>query len=144
MDIFAQMRASGFASKQATSASQGATAAELLHAATVHGANALRRPDLGRLEVGAAADLIIIDANKAHLQPINDPIRTLVWYTSGSDIDTVMIDGQVIVRNGKALGLDESLIIRQGAAAAQKVWDEARRRGHFPTEAEPLREQHGY
>jgi cytosine/adenosine deaminase-related metal-dependent hydrolase len=144
MDIFAQMRASGFASKQSTGASQGATAAELLHAATVHGANALRRPDLGRLEVGAAADLIIIDANKAHLQPINDPIRTLVWYTSGSDIDTVMIDGQVIVRKGKALGLDESLIIRQGAAAAQKVWDEARRRGHFPIEAEPLREQHGY
>jgi hypothetical protein len=55
-----------------------------------------------------------------------------------------MIDGQVIVRKGKALGLDESLIIRQGAAAAQKVWDEARRRGHFPIEAEPLREQHGY
>ena len=138
MDIFSQMRASGFASKQATGASQGATAAELLQAATIHGANALRRPDLGRLEVGAAADFVIVDANKAHLQPINDPIRTLVWYTSGSDIDTVVIDGQIIVHRGKMLKLDESQIIRRGAAAAQKVWDEARRRGYFPVEAEPL------
>jgi cytosine/adenosine deaminase-related metal-dependent hydrolase len=79
LDMFSQLRASGFASKQATGAGNAGTAAGLFHAATIAGADALRRPDLGRIERGATADIVIVDANKPHLQPINDPIRTLVW-----------------------------------------------------------------
>ena len=139
MDIFSQMRASGFASKQATGASQAATAADLLRAATVNGADAIRRPDLGRIETGATADIVIVNASKPHLQPINDPIRTLVWYATAGDIDTVIVDGKPVIQSGAALGLDEAAIIRRGAAATRKVWDEARRRGHFPPEAEPIR-----
>jgi 5-methylthioadenosine/S-adenosylhomocysteine deaminase len=139
MDMFAQMRASGFASKQATGDGDAGTAAELFAAATIGGADALRRPDLGRIAPGAAADIVIVDAEKPHLQPINDPIRTLVWYASAADIDTVIVDGRPIVRGGKLTGLDERAVIRRGAAATQRVWDEARRRGHFPVEAEPAR-----
>src|SRR5829696_3497420 len=108
-------------------------------ASSIVGAEALRRPDLGRIECGATADIVIVDASKPHLQPINDPIRTLVWYASSADVDTVVVNGRPIVRGGRLSGLDEQAIIRRGAAATRRVWEEARRRGHFPIEAAPVR-----
>jgi cytosine/adenosine deaminase-related metal-dependent hydrolase len=97
----------------------------------------LRRRDLGRIETGAAADLVVVDAMKAHLQPIRDPIRTLVWYAASADIDTVIIDGRVVVRRGRLAGVDEAVIVAKGRAATSKLWAEAKRLGHFPPEAEP-------
>lgn len=137
MDFFSQMRATGFASKQATGAGDAATAAEMFEAATIASADILRRPDLGRIAPGATADLVIVDAMKAHLQSIRDPIRTLVWYASSADIDTVIIDGRIVVRRGKVSGVDETAVIAKGRDATAKLWDEAKRLGHFPPEAEP-------
>jgi cytosine/adenosine deaminase-related metal-dependent hydrolase len=138
MDMFSQLRATGFASKQATGASQGATASDLLHAATVGGADAIGRRDLGRIAKGARADVVVVDALKPHLQPINDPIRSLVWYASSADVHTVLIDGRVVVHDGQVPGIDTREIVRRGALAARKVWQAARERGYFPAEAEPL------
>ena len=42
-----------------------------------------------------------------------------------------------MIRGGKAVDLDEAAIVRRGAAATSALWDEAKRRGHFPAEAEP-------
>ena len=137
MDFFSQMRATGFASKQAFGAGSAATAAELFHAATITSADILRRPDLGRLEPGRTADLVVVDAMKAHLQPIRDPIRSLVWYASSADIDTVIIGGKPVVRNGRLERVDESAIVRKGRDATWRLWEESKRRGHFPAEAEP-------
>jgi cytosine/adenosine deaminase-related metal-dependent hydrolase len=139
MDMFAQLRATGFASKQAFGAGDAATAAELFHAATAGAADILRRPDLGRIAKGVSADIVVVDAGKPHLQPVHDPIRSLVWYATSADIDTVLIAGRPLLRNGRAIGLDEGTIIRDGAAATRLVWQEAKRRGHFPPEAEPAR-----
>jgi len=137
MDFFSQMRATGFASKQAFGAGNAATAAELFHAATITSADILRRPDLGRLEPGRTADLVVVDAMKAHLQPIRDPIRSLVWYASSADIDTVIIGGKPVVRNGRLEGVDESTVVRKGRDVTWRLWEESKRRGHFPAEAEP-------
>jgi cytosine/adenosine deaminase-related metal-dependent hydrolase len=139
MDFFAQMRATGFASKQAFGAGDAATAAALLRAATMDGADIIRRPDLGRIEKGATADLLVINAMKPHLQPMNDPIRSLVWYATAADIDTVLIAGRAVIRGGRTVGLDEAAIVAAGADATRRVWAESRRRGFFPLQAEPGR-----
>jgi len=109
----------------------------LVHAATIASADILRRPDLGRIRPGATADLVVVDAMRAHLQPVRDAIRTLVWYASSADVNTVISEGRVIVRAGKVLGLDEAGIIAKGRAATTKLWNEAKRRGHLPPEVEP-------
>ena len=140
MDMFAQLRATGFASKQAYGAGDAATAADLLHAATAGAADILRRPDLGRIAPGATADVVVIDAGRPHLQPVCDPVRSVVWYATAADIDTVLVAGRPVLRGGRAVGLDEAAIVRDGAAAVRCVWDEARRRGVFPREAEPVSE----
>ncbi|MEZ5842748.1 MAG: amidohydrolase family protein [Hyphomicrobiaceae bacterium] len=137
MDMLAQMRTTGFASKQATGAGNEGTASAMLHAATIESADILRRPDLGRIAPGARADLIVVDAMKAHLQPIRDPVRSLVWYASSADIHTVMIDGRVVVDAGHAVGVDEAAIVLRGRAAAEKLWNEADRLGYLPPEAGP-------
>jgi imidazolonepropionase len=111
--------------------------AEALTACTVNAAHVVGRADrLGRLAPGFAADIVLVDADKPHLQPINDPIRTLVWYASAADVDSVVIDGRPVVRSGRLVGADERSIVERGADATRRVWDEARRRGHFPAEAE--------
>lgn len=138
MDMFSQLRTSGFASKQTYGAGDAGTAADLLHAATIGGADILRRSDLGRIEAGATADLLVIDAMAPHLQPICDPIRSLVWYASARDIDTVIIDGRMVVRDRRLVGVDEHAIVARGRDATRRLWDESKRRGHFPLEAEPL------
>jgi cytosine/adenosine deaminase-related metal-dependent hydrolase len=137
MDFFSQMRATGFSSKQTFGTGDAATAAEMFHAATITSADILRRPDLGRLEPGRTADLVVVDAMKAHLQPVRDPIRSLVWYASSADIDTVIINGKPIVRGCFLQGADEAAIVRKGRDATWRLWEEAKRRGHFPAEAEP-------
>jgi cytosine/adenosine deaminase-related metal-dependent hydrolase len=138
MDFFSQMRATGFASKQAFGAGDAATAAEMLHAATITSADILRRPDLGRLEPGRTADLIVVNAMKPHLQPVRDPIRSLVWYASSADVDTVIINGKPVVRSGRPEEADERAIVRKGRDATWRLWEEAKRCGHFPAEAEPV------
>lgn len=75
------------------------------------------------------ADILLIDAMKPHLQPIRDPIRTLVWYAGARDIDTILVGGRAVIRGGKAVDLDEAAIVRRGAAATSALWDEAKRRG---------------
>ncbi len=132
MDMFAQMQVTGFASKQAMGRGDAATAAKLLHAATIGGADILGRSDLGRIERGAKADLLMVDLMKPHLQPVRDPIRSLVWYASAQDIDTVMIDGAIVLRAGRFLRGDEAMIVARGATAGSKLWALADARGMLP------------
>jgi cytosine/adenosine deaminase-related metal-dependent hydrolase len=82
------------------------SAADLYTAATLGGAQALRRPDLGRLAVGAKADITIFDLGGFHLGQFIDPIQTMVLAGSGRDFKTVIIDGQVVVRDRTIDGID--------------------------------------
>lgn len=75
----------------------------VLPAATLTGANAPGRRDLGRAEARARADLLVFDLFKPHLQPVWDPIKNLVWKGHGDDIAMVMVHGEEIVRDGRFL-----------------------------------------
>ncbi|MBT6204021.1 MAG: amidohydrolase family protein [Rhodospirillaceae bacterium] len=129
MDIVGEMRAAGFISKLHGASPGKSSAWELVQAATSDSADFLNRPDLGRIRPGAAADLIAIDMNKAHFQPVSDPIKTFFWNGSRADIDIVMVDGQVLVNDGHYKLGDEETILREGAAAAQKAWQAVKKAG---------------
>ena len=81
-------------------------AADFYRAATLGGAQALGRDDLGRLAPGAKADIIVIDLSDYRLGPIDDPIRTLVMMGNGRNVRQVIVDGRTIVQDGKIPGLD--------------------------------------
>ncbi len=79
---------------------------QLFHAATVGGADALGRPDLGRLAPGARADLVIVDMNHWAIRPGREPLRCLIFSAGERPIKHVFVNGRQVVDNGTVLTLD--------------------------------------
>jgi cytosine/adenosine deaminase-related metal-dependent hydrolase len=96
-------------------------AADFFRAATLGGAEALGRDDLGRLAPGAKADIIVIDLTGYRLGPIDDPIRTLVMMGTGHAVRTVLVDGRVVVQDGQIPGLDMAAMRAQAQAYHAKM-----------------------
>ncbi len=129
MDMVGELRTAAIVSKLATGLSEKAAAHDLLAAATADSAAALGRPDLGRIAPGATADLVVFDLSGAHLQPVSDPVKTLIWHANPGDVAAVMVNGTVVVQDGRHLLVDEDAIVEAGAASVRKVWAEGLQRG---------------
>jgi 5-methylthioadenosine/S-adenosylhomocysteine deaminase len=74
--------------------------ADIFYAATIGGANALQRQDIGRISPGAKADLVLIDLSVPSMLPMRDPIRSLIHQAAERAIRDVIIDGVKVVENG--------------------------------------------
>ena len=129
MDVANEMRMTGLISKLEFGRADVATAGELVEAMTLTAANVLGRNDLGRIQPGAKADLVVIDLKAPHFQPIKDPLTAFVWYGSGADIAHVLVDGKLLVRDRRFTLGDEDAIIEAGAAAVAKVWAAGKAQG---------------
>jgi len=89
-------------------------ARQALRMATIEGARALDLDQqIGSLEPGKRADLIVVRTDAFHQQPHYDPYSLLVYSTKASDVDTVIIDGRVVVEDGEVLSLDIDAILEQ-------------------------------
>ena len=99
-----------------------ATAAEVFDAATLGGARALGRDDLGRIAPGAKADLILWRGDTLSMAPVRDPLRNIVYAADHGDIDTVIVDGRVVVEGGRVPGLDEADVAGRLQAGAERIW----------------------
>ena len=72
----------------------------VFHMATVGGADALGRPDLGRLQGGCKADIVLVRIDTPKATPLYDPFKFLVHAANGEDVDRVIVDGKTIVEGG--------------------------------------------
>ena len=84
-------------------------------AATLGGADALLRADLGRLAPGAKADITVFDLSAPDLGQVIDPIQTMMLAGGGRDFSTVIIDGRFVMQDGVIPGIDRGR--RRGARA---------------------------
>jgi cytosine/adenosine deaminase-related metal-dependent hydrolase len=116
-DMIEEMRWAALACKWIDGNANHGTAREVFDAATIDGARALGRDDIGRLAPGAKADITIVDLSKLHIGPVDDPIKSLVYAASGTDVDTVLVDGKVVVEGGRVPGIDEADLIQKAADA---------------------------
>ena len=82
------------------------TTSDVFHAATVGGAKALLRDDIGRLAPGAKADLVLVDLTHPSMRPLRDPIRSLVYTAMERPVRDVYVDGVKVVENGHVQTLD--------------------------------------
>lgn len=80
--------------------------ADLFNAATIGGARALGREDIGRLAPGCRADLVLVDITHPMMRPAYDPLRSLVYSAGDRAIRGVIVDGQTVVEDGKVLTMD--------------------------------------
>jgi 5-methylthioadenosine/S-adenosylhomocysteine deaminase len=94
----------------------------VLEMATLGGARVLgMEREIGSLEVGKKADVIILDLNKPHLQPVYNIISHLVYSATGADVRDVIIDGKVIMENRKLLTLDEEEILGRAKEWGERI-----------------------
>ena len=86
----------------------------VLEMATINGAKAMGLEDkIGSLEIGKLADFIIFDMDKPHLTPVWDPVSAIVYSAHGSDVDTVVCDGKVLMEHRQVKTLDERSILEE-------------------------------
>jgi 5-methylthioadenosine/S-adenosylhomocysteine deaminase len=123
LDIVSEMRYASLISRLVDRKASGARATDVFNAATIGGANALGRPDLGRLAPGAKADVVIINLRTTRYGPVRDPINALVEYASGADVETVIVDGEVVVENGRSTRIDDDELFAQAQTGANRAWD---------------------
>lgn len=98
------------------------TAYEILEMATIGGAKALNwEKEIGTLEVGKCADIILIDLNKLHYYPFNNIVSDLVYSSQGSDVKTTIINGQIIMQNYQFLTIDIEKIKAEAMRSAQAI-----------------------
>ncbi|MBN2788813.1 MAG: amidohydrolase [Candidatus Delongbacteria bacterium] len=107
LDMFEEMSITVKIHKALYNDSTVMNAREVLKMGTINGAKVLGINNLtGSLEVGKKADLIMIDVKKPHLTPMYDPYSHLTYCAKGSDVDTVIINGKLILKKRKFLKLD--------------------------------------
>ena len=99
-------------------------APEALALATIGSARAIGQEErIGSIEAGKQADLQLVDMRRFGLTPVTDPIRTLVYHAHAKDVETVLVAGRVLVRDGALLGIDEDDLVERAAVAGAAAWE---------------------
>jgi 5-methylthioadenosine/S-adenosylhomocysteine deaminase len=119
LDMFETMKFAALLQKLTYMDPTVLSAYEVLKMATINGAKALGLTDkIGSLEIGKRADLILIDFSKPHLKPTREVFASLVYSAHGSDVDTVIVDGEIVMENRRVKTLDEASVIREAEKTA--------------------------
>ena len=120
--MFEAMRAA-IASARVRGAEYEPKAPDVLRWATTDGASVLGFGDrIGSIEAGRKADLILLDRSHPNLAPVIDGVGIVVHSGRGSNVDTVIVDGRVLIEGGRAVGFDGDEIIASAQAVAERLW----------------------
>ena len=112
LDMFETMKFTGLLQKGLNENPTLLPAYEILKMATINGAKALNKENLiGSISIGKLADLIILDLSNVTAQPINDIFSDIVYNVNGSNVETTIVGGNVLMENRKLVNLDENKII---------------------------------
>ncbi len=121
LNMFEEMHIASLLGRVVETSGEKTTPYQVLEMATKRGAEALGIGDqIGTLETGKEADLLLIDLKKSHLTPLNDPFSALVYAAQSSDVDTVFCQGKIVMEHRKVCTFDEGQVIED----VQRSWAE--------------------
>lgn len=118
VDMFNEMRLSSLIHKGITLDPTVINAATTIQMATYNGAKALGFSNLGFLKEGMKADLILVNTSCLNNIPLNNPASAIVYSSQGSNVDTVICNGDILMENRELLTIDEEKIIYEAKIAA--------------------------
>jgi 5-methylthioadenosine/S-adenosylhomocysteine deaminase len=122
LDMFEAMRQAALLQKLATKDPRTLPAADVIAMATIEGARAIGLDQqIGSLEPGKRADLIIVGMHAARQTPMYDPLSHLVYTTRGDDVRTTVVNGTVLMREKKVMTLDETAVLAEARSLASQV-----------------------
>jgi cytosine/adenosine deaminase-related metal-dependent hydrolase len=120
-NMLEEMRAVAIGSRMMAQDVWDLRTAEVFNAATIGGAKALGRSDIGRLAVGAKADIVLVDVTQANMRPVRDPVRSLIYAAADRAVKTVVIDGRMVVEDGRVLTMDHEKACADLEAAQRRA-----------------------
>lgn len=119
LDMFETMKVAALLQKQVYSDPTVLPAHEILKMATMNGAVALGLgKEIGSLQVGKKADIVLVDLSNPHLKPLHDIYANIVYSMRGSDVHTVIVDGKVLMEDREVKTLDEQTVIEEAEETA--------------------------
>ncbi|WP_063563437.1 amidohydrolase [Paenibacillus sp. O199] len=122
IDMFEEIKAATWLQKLDYGDPTRLSAREVLHMSTRGSAGLLNLQDeVGVLEVGRKADLILIDLQKPHLQPVHELESLLAYSVNGADVDTTIVNGRVLMRDRQLLTIDEEELFRQVEVRSKRI-----------------------
>jgi cytosine/adenosine deaminase-related metal-dependent hydrolase len=125
-DMIREMKTASLLQKARTLDPLSMSAETVLEMATLNGARALGLQDqIGSIEVGKKADLIIVTMQKPHLIPTFNPVSHITYAALGADVDTTIIDGKIVMEKRVVKTLDERKIIQNASERATRLLERA-------------------
>jgi 5-methylthioadenosine/S-adenosylhomocysteine deaminase len=122
-DMLNEMRIASYVSKLADWDCHSGSSREIFNSATLGGAKGIGRDDLGRIAPGALADIAVVSMDSLNMVPVRDPIRNLVNCAQRSDVQTVIVNGEIIVDEGSLLTIDEEKLVEEVQKTTEGIWD---------------------
>jgi 5-methylthioadenosine/S-adenosylhomocysteine deaminase len=126
------MKIASLAGKIADDSFESAKARDVFNAATLGGAKALRRDDLGRIAAGAAADIVIVDFDNLRVGPFLDPIKALVQCGTGELVKQVLVAGKTVVKDRKVVAAKEDELVAGVRKSTDVAWGKFAQYHHGP------------
>jgi len=127
LDMFEAMRQAAFLAKLTTKDPTAVPARTALDLATIGGARALHmESQIGSLEPGKRADLIVVSMRAARQTPMYDPISHLVYVTRGDDVTATIVNGKVLMKDRQVRTLDRAAVIADANRLAARVREAVR------------------
>ena len=122
LDLFDEMDTAAKLHKYVNGDPTALPAETVFRMATMGGAHVLNLHDrIGSLEPGKRADIVLLDTRRAGLTPLYDVYSHLVYAARGSDVATLLVNGRIVVRDGRVLTVDESRVVERAHAFAARV-----------------------
>ncbi|RLE62440.1 MAG: N-ethylammeline chlorohydrolase [Thermoprotei archaeon] len=122
LDMFREMKQAALLQKIHYGDPTVLPARKVLRMATIDAAKVLGlEHTIGSLEVGKRADIVLVNLKGPHLTPLHDIYATLVYAASGADVDTVLVDGKIILHQGEILTVDEHQVIEKAIRASREL-----------------------
>ena len=126
LDMFEEMLTAALLAKHGSGDPTAAPAAAVLEMATLGGARALgMEADLGSLEVGKRADIVVVSLAAPRLRPLYDPISHLVYAAKGADVRDVIVNGRIVVRDRRVLTLDAEAVLTDAERLRARIMESA-------------------
>lgn len=132
LDMFGDMKTCALLHKSHNSDASVVPASKVLEFATINGAKALGLGDkIGSIEVGKRADVIMLDMQGSALVPMTNPISHLVYSAQGCDVETVIVDGKIVMEDRQMKTLDENGVIEFAREQAKDLFERSGKMDHL-------------
>lgn len=121
-DMFAEMKTAVLLANSASGSAGSLTAHQVLEMATIGGAAAIGlESQLGSLEAGKLADIVLVDFDRPRSSPVFDPVSALVYTATAQSVSSVLVGGKFVVRDGRHATLDTHVVADAARRAAEDL-----------------------